>query len=134
MIIGHGIDLVEIARVSEALDRFGARFREKLFTPGERAYCEAQKDPAPHFAARFAAKEAAAKALGSGIGGQAGWQEIEVVRDSEGRPALRLSGHAAAFAREMGVERAHISLTHSRLLAQASVILEGRARGKDTAS
>ncbi|MBS0660815.1 MAG: holo-ACP synthase [Verrucomicrobia bacterium] len=125
MILGHGIDLVEIARVAEALERFGVRFREKLFTPAERAYCEAQRNPAPHFAARFAAKEAAAKALGSGIGGQAGWQEIEVVRDTDGRPTLRLSGHAARCAKDLGVERAVISLTHSRLLAQASVILEG---------
>lgn len=125
MILGHGIDLVEIARVSEALERFGARFREKIFTPAERAYCEAQRNPAPHFAARFAAKEATAKALGSGIGAQAGWQEIEVLRGEDGRPTLRLSGSAAACAQGLGVSRAVLSLTHTRQLAQASVILEG---------
>lgn len=125
MILGHGIDLVEIARVTETLERFGERFREKIFTPGERDYCQAQANPAPHFAVRFAAKEAAAKALGTGIGSHAGWQEIEVARDAEGRPGLRLTGAAAALAQEMGVKRALVSLTHSRGMAQASVILEG---------
>ncbi len=127
MIVGHGIDLVEIARIREILERFVARFREKIFTPDERAYCDAQRDPAPHYAARFAAKEAAAKALGTGIGGEAGWHEIEVRRDANGAPSLVLRGTALARMTELGARRSHLSLSHTGGHAIASVILEREA-------
>ncbi len=124
MIAGHGIDLVEIARIAEMLARFGERFREKTFTLAERTYCDSHRDPAPHYAARFAAKEAAAKALGCGIGAHCGWLEVEVNRDLEGAPTAHLSGTAAFRAAQKGIARVHLALSHSGGLAMASVILE----------
>src|SRR5438128_548725 len=94
-----GVDLIEVGRVAAAVERYGARFLERVFTRTELAYCGRR---APELAARFAAKEATAKALGTGIGA-VGWQEIEVVRDRSGRPGLALHGAAQALARERGL-------------------------------
>jgi holo-[acyl-carrier protein] synthase len=119
---GTGIDVVEVERISAAISRHGEPFLARIFTSGERAYCESRKNPAPHYAARFAAKEAAAKALGTGIGKHAGLHDLEVVTNSAGAPQLRLSGAAAAFASENGIAEIHISLTHTREYAAANAI------------
>ena len=124
MIVGSGIDLVEIDRIQRALDRFGSRFLDRVYTPAEQAYCVRRHNAAESLAARFAAKEAGAKALGTGISQGVNWLEIEVVRASGGRPDLRFHGRAAERAAGMRVAHAALSLTHSKLMAMASVILE----------
>lgn len=125
MVLGVGTDLIEIERVQASIDRFGERFLERLFTPGEIAYClRKKKNATESFAARFAAKEAGAKALGTGISRGISWQEIEVRRQPGERPTLHLSGRAAERAAAMGVQRVQLSLTHSRGLALAVVLIE----------
>jgi holo-[acyl-carrier protein] synthase len=123
-VLGLGIDLVEISRFRETMTRFGARLEQRLFTAGEKAYCEqtAQAHRAQHFAARFAAKEAWIKA--SGIAFR--WTEIEVVnRPGTGAPELRLHGRTAAAAREAGIGRVLLTLTHAGDLAIAHVLTLG---------
>jgi holo-[acyl-carrier protein] synthase len=126
MIAGTGIDIIEIERIEHSIERFGQRFLNRVYLPGEQAYCQRKKNAAESFAARFAAKEAAAKALGTGMSHGVNWREIEVVREPGGRPALRFHGRAALRAERMGVHHANLSLTHSTGLAMASVILESR--------
>jgi len=125
MVIGVGTDLMEIARIQQSIARFGERFLERVFTPSEIEYCQRKKNAAESFAARFAAKEAAAKALGTGISYGISWLEIEVNREPTGRPILTLTGRAAQRARQIGVTRASLSLTHSRETALAVVVMEG---------
>jgi holo-[acyl-carrier protein] synthase len=125
MVLGVGTDLIETKRIEESIDRFGKRFLERVFTEGEIAYCmRKKKNAAESFAARFAAKEAGAKALGTGISRGITWKELEVRREASGRPTLHLSGRAAEMAGGMGVRRVQLSLTHSRELAMAIVIVE----------
>lgn len=124
MIIGSGIDLVEIARIQQSLERYGPRFLNRVFTASEQAYCMRKRHAAESLAARFAAKEAAAKALGTGISRGVNWLEIEVVRESGGRPSIRFHGRAAEFASRLGVVHAALSLTHTASLSMASVVLE----------
>jgi holo-[acyl-carrier protein] synthase len=124
MITGSGIDLIEIARIQHAVDRFGSRFLDRVYLKAEQEYCLRKRNSAESFAARFAAKEAAAKALGTGMSYGVNWLEIEVVREPSGRPTLRFHGRAAQRAERMGVVHASLSLTHTGVLAAASVVLE----------
>jgi holo-[acyl-carrier protein] synthase len=124
MIIGSGIDLAEIRRIRQSMDRYGARFLDRIYTAAEQAYCSRKRNAAESFAARFAAKEAGAKALGTGISFGVTWQEIEVVRQPGGRPSLRFHGRAAQIAAQLGVTRSALSITHTAELAMASVVLE----------
>jgi holo-[acyl-carrier protein] synthase len=124
MIVGTGIDLIEIARIQNSVDRFGERFLNRVYTAGEQAYCLRKRSSGESFAARFAAKEAAAKALGTGISQGVSWLEIEVTREPGGRPGIRFYGRAAEIAARIGVSRAALSLTHTQELAMASVVLE----------
>lgn len=128
MIVGTGIDLVEIERIRQSVERFGERFLKRVYTAAEQAYCLRKKNAAESLAARFAAKEAGAKALGTGISHGVSWLEIEVVREPGGRPAIVFHGRAQEIARHRGVQAAALSLTHTRDMAMASVVLEG-ARG-----
>jgi len=125
MLIGTGIDLTEIPRIQNSIARFGNRFLDRIFTPLEKEYCLRKRNAAESFAARFAAKEAAAKALGTGISYGVNWLEIEVTREPSGRPGLAFHGRAAQIAAHLGVTNAALSLTHSGVLAMASVALEG---------
>jgi holo-[acyl-carrier protein] synthase len=125
MIVGSGIDLVEVQRIQHSLERYGTRFLNRIFTPAEQEYCLRKRASAESFAARFAAKEAAAKALGTGISHGVNWLEIEVVREPGGRPGVAFHGNAARIAARLGVSRAALSLTHIASLAAASVVLEG---------
>ena len=127
MIVGSGIELAEIARIEQSVERYGPRFLDRIYTAGEQAYCLRKRKSAESFAARFAAKEAAAKALGTGISHGVTWLEIEVVREPGGRPALRFHGRAAERAQRMGVVRTALSITHTRDLAMASVVVEDGA-------
>src|ERR1035438_2632286 len=124
MIVGSGIDLVEIGRIQKSVDRFGDRFLNRVYTEAEKAYCLRKRKGAESFAARFAAKEAGAKALGTGISFGVSWLEIEVVREPSGRPTLRFHGRAAQIAAGLGAARAALSITHTAALAMASVVLE----------
>lgn len=124
MIIGSGIDMVEIRRIQHSIDRYGRRFLDRVFTGDEQAYCLRKRNSAESFAARFAAKEAGAKALGTGISYGVSWLEIEVVREPSGRPTLRLHGRAAQIAARLGFARAALSVTHTAELAAASVVIE----------
>ena len=125
MVLGLGTDLIETRRVQESIDRFGERFLERIFTAGEIAYCLRKKrNAAESFAARFAAKEAGAKALGTWISRGVSWKEFEVQRAVSGQPSLSLSGRAAELAEAMGVKRVQLSLTHTRELALAVVVVE----------
>lgn len=125
MIVGLGVDTIEIARVRRSLDRYGDQFSRRIFTTGEIAYCEARKrGAAQSYAARFAAKEAAAKALGTGISRGISWQEIEVRRMPGCAPTLHFSGRAAQRAAELGAAHASLALTHGRESALAVVVLE----------
>ena len=125
MVVGMGTDLCEIGRVKKSIERFGERFLERIYTSGEIAYCMSKKGFAESFAARFAAKEAAAKALGTGISYGVSWKEFEVKRARSGKPSLELSGRAAELAESMGVTNITLSLTHTRDMAMAVVIMEG---------
>lgn len=124
MIIGSGIDLAEIGRIRQSMDRYGARFLDRVYTAAEQAYCRRKRNAAESFAARFAAKEAGAKALGTGISFGVSWREIEVVRQPGGRPTLKFHGRAAEIAARLGVVHSALSLTHTAELAMASVVLE----------
>ena len=126
MILGTGIDMVEIERIAHSIERYGGRFLARVYTPGEIAYCQRKRhNAAESFAARFAAKEAAAKALGTGIGFGVTWREIEVGREPAGRPLLLLHGRAAEIAKARGVRNASLSITHTGTASMAMVILEG---------
>ncbi len=113
MIVGTGIDLVEIERIQHSMDRYGKRFLDRVYTAAEQAYCLRKRKAAESFAARFAAKEAGAKALGTGISHGVNWLEIEVVREPGGRPTLRFHGRAAEIAARLGARRAALSITHT---------------------
>ena len=124
MIVGLGIDVVEMERVDALLERFGARARDRVFTPREIELAGAGAGAAASLAARFDAKEAAMKALGTGWSGGIGFADIELDRDPSGAPKLLLHGAAAARARELGATRFLVSLTHARTVASAVVVLE----------
>jgi holo-[acyl-carrier protein] synthase len=124
MIYGIGIDLVKVSRMEGVLQRWEERFRSKVFTPGEVAYCMRKKNPSPSFAARFAAKEAFVKALGIGIRRGVHWRNVEVKRGPLGRPVLSLHGLALEICRKEGIEGFHLSLTHDGDYAGAVVVLE----------
>lgn len=125
MIIGLGIDLVDIDRVVRMLAKGGDRFTSRLLTEGEWAYCSRMHSPATHVAARLAAKEAAFKALAGSLDARTiGWKEIEVVHDEHRRPGLVLHGRAQARVQELQVTRTLLSLSHSELTASAVVVLD----------
>ena len=124
MVLGIGSDLVEISRIAASIERFGERFLLRVFTPAEIAFCRRKRNAAESFAARFAAKEAGAKALGTGISHGIAWPEIEVKRQPGAKPTLHWSGRAAERAALLGVRHTSISLSHSRDLALAVVIVE----------
>jgi holo-[acyl-carrier protein] synthase len=125
MILGIGIDLVDIPRLERVLERHGGRAHERLFTAGEVAYCNAAARPGESYAARFAAKEAFFKAVRRGWGQGVTWTEVEVVSSSEGAPRLVLHGGARERAESLGARRMHLSLTHSGEVAAAFLVLEG---------
>lgn len=122
-IFGIGIDVVEVERVASSMAEFGERFISKIFTQTEREYCESQKRPAIHYAARFAAKEAVAKAFGTGIGKDLGWLDVEIRRRESGEPEVFLSGYGEDFAKKHHLTQIKISLTHAEHYAAANAII-----------
>lgn len=123
-VLGVGIDLVEVSRLEEAVQRHGERFLNRIFTEEEQRYCNSKAHAAQFYAARFAAKEAVAKAFGTGIGAELGWLDIEVRHNAAGGPEVRLQGKGTDLARARGVREVLISLTHTPSTAAASVILQ----------
>ena len=125
MILGNGIDLAEVERIREAMERYGERFSGRIYTPAEIAYVERKANRFERYAARFAAKEAGMKAIGTGWRHGIRWHDFEVANLPSGRPTLRLHGVAEEVARRMGVKSIALSLTHTREYGMAFVILEG---------
>jgi holo-[acyl-carrier protein] synthase len=125
MIVGTGIDIAEVPRIRQSIERFGERFLRRVFTEGEIRYCDSKMNRAERYAARFAAKEAAMKALGTGWNHGVRWIDCEVVRQPSGRPTISFHGKAAEFAAGLRVKNAALSLSHTAEQAIAQVILEG---------
>jgi len=125
MIIGLGIDIIEVNRIRSSFERFGEQFTRRILRPSEVEYCLSHKDPAPFFAARFAAKEAVSKAFATGIGAQLGWQDMEVLRYASGQPHVVLHGEGLALMRQLQGHRLHLSLSHTKEHATAVAVLEG---------
>ena len=124
MIVGIGIDLVEVTRIRREVERHGDGVLAEVLTPEELEYCRSMAKPFPSLAARFAAKEALFKALGSGKRGAMSWQDLTVRRDDRGKPELVLRGATAEAVRELAADRIHLSLTHTDDHALAAVVLE----------
>jgi holo-[acyl-carrier protein] synthase len=124
MIVGTGVDLAEVPRIRASIERFGARFTARIYTPLEIAYVERKANKYERYAARFAAKEAGMKAIGTGWRRGVTWQDFEVSNMPSGRPTLRLHGVAARIAEKLGVKHIALSLTHTAELGMAHVILE----------
>ncbi len=121
MIAGIGSDIVEIKRVREIIERRGQSFLERIFTHAEIGYCFLAKDASIRFAGRFAAKEAVLKALGTGLRGVR-WQDIEIVRDSFGKPMVRLTAGAASLAESQKITEIFLTISHSRNYAIAYAV------------
>jgi holo-[acyl-carrier protein] synthase len=124
MIVGTGIDITEVPRIAQSIERFGERFLRRIYTEGEIRYCESKANRVERYAARFAAKEAAMKALGTGWNHGVRWRDCEVVRMPGGRPTMSFHGKAAEFAAKLGAKNIALSLTHTKEQAMAQVILE----------
>ena len=124
MIVGTGVDIAETSRLEASLERYGERFKKKVFTPEEITYCDRFKNRAERYAARFAAKEAAFKALGTGWGRGVRWLDVEITHLPSGKPELVLTGRALEVAGELGVTRRSVSISHSDRYVVAHVILE----------
>jgi holo-[acyl-carrier protein] synthase len=124
MILGTGVDLAEVARIREAINRHGERFIRRIYTALEIAYVERKANRFERYAGRFAAKEAGMKAIGTGWKRGVRWQDFEVANLPSGRPTLRLHGEAARIADKMGVKNISLSITHTAQLGMAHVILE----------
>jgi holo-[acyl-carrier protein] synthase len=124
MIVGTGIDIAEVPRIRQSIERFGDRFLQRIFTPGEIRYCDSKMNRFERYAARFAAKEAAMKALGTGWNHGVRWRDCEVVRMPGGRPTIAFHGKAGEFAAKLGMKNAALSITHTAEQAIAQVILE----------
>ena len=130
MIVGTGIDVVEVPRLAAAIERFGNRFLQRIFTQGEIRYCQSKANRVERFAARFAAKEAAIKAIGTGWSRGVTWQDVEVKRSPGGRPTMVFHRRAAESFQKLGAARAHLSITHTEHSAMAQVILESEEAEK----
>ena len=125
MILGTGIDIIEVARIAASYEKFGERFVNRILLPDEIAYCLKHKNPAPFLAARFAAKEAISKAFGTGIGAALGWQDMEIRRKESGEPFVVLHGKGRELFAARGAKRLLVSLSHTDNYAAATAVLEG---------
>jgi holo-[acyl-carrier protein] synthase len=121
-IVAHGIDLVDRPRIEEMVKRHDERFLNRVFTPKEQAYAEANKDQIEKLAGRFAAKEAILKLMGTGWRGKIAWTDIEVVNSQTGRPEVTLSGEVEKLAKELGIKHISVSITHTANFAIASAV------------
>jgi holo-[acyl-carrier protein] synthase len=125
MILGVGIDIIEVARITASLERFGERFGQRILLPDEQAYCLSHKHPAPFVAARFAAKEAISKAFGTGIGAALGWQDMEIAHRQSGEPFVILHGKGEQLFKARKAKQILVSISHTQAYAAVVAILEG---------
>ncbi len=130
MIVGLGVDLIEIERVKRAHEKHGQRFIDRLFTTAEAKYCLRKSDPYPSLAGRFAAKEAVIKAFSHGFGGRWKWTQIEVVRALSGKPGLKLTGIMEKLRVQRKINSMHLTIAHSKRDATATVIFESDPKGR----
>ncbi|MGH7175986.1 MAG: holo-ACP synthase [Tepidisphaeraceae bacterium] len=122
-IVGHGIDIIETERIRRSVVEHGQRFLDRVFTGSEQTYCRRNhKRYFEHLAGRFAAKEAVLKVLGTGWRGGIAWTDIEILNEDSGQPRVHLSGECQRIARELGVARWHVSISHIETHATASAI------------
>jgi len=128
MILGIGIDIIEVARIQAAYEKHGQRFIERILRPAEIEYCLTHKIPGPFLAARFASKEAISKAFGTGICGQLGWQDMEVCRKPSGEPYVVLHDKALELMQQRGGHAIHLSISHTQVHATAIAILEAQGQ------
>jgi len=124
MVLGTGIDIIEVDRIRSSFEKYGERFVNRILRPGEIAYCLRHRDPGPFLAARFAAKEAISKSFGTGIGAQLGWQDMEVGRKESGEPFVILHDGGAKLLAERKARIVHLTLSHTKFYAAAMAILE----------
>ncbi|UPA28753.1 MAG: holo-ACP synthase [Verrucomicrobiota bacterium] len=122
-VLALGHDIVEIARIQAAYERYGRKFLDKVYSPQEQIYCLQQKNPYPSLAARFAVKEAVAKALGCGIGKRFTWKSVATTNDAHGKPQAFYDSLGKTLLQELGVQKTLLSITHTQTLASAVVIL-----------
>ena len=118
-VLGIGIDIIECARIGEMIEKHGEHFLQRVYTPGEIAYCSPRKAREQHYAGRWAAKEAVLKALGTGWAHGIQWTEVEVVNQVGGKPIIQLSGTAAKIAEQRGIQTMLISISHCKSYATA---------------
>ena len=124
MIVGTGIDIVEIGRIKHSIIKYSDRFKNKVFTQKEIDYCHSQADPAKHFAARFSVKEAVLKCFGTGMTGGILWKDVEVENKKSGQPTLKLYGKGKELFNQLNIKHIHISITHDKSYAVAHAIAE----------
>jgi holo-[acyl-carrier protein] synthase len=124
VILGTGIDIIEVERIASSYEKFGERFLNRILVAGEIEYCLSHKRPGPFLAARFAAKEAVSKAFGTGIGAQLSWQDIEVKRKESGEPYVIMHGNGLELMKQRGARMVHLTLSHTEKYAAAMAILE----------
>ena len=125
MILGTGIDIIEVARIAASFEKFGERFVNRILLPDEIKYSLDHRQPAPFLAVRFAAKEAISKAFGTGIGAQLGWQDMEICKKESGEPFVVLHGKGKKLFEARGAKRLLVSLSHTEHYAAATAVLEG---------
>ena len=121
-IYGIGVDIVETARIENSFTQLGDKFRDRIFTAAEVAYCDRMKNCSQHYAARFAAKEAVAKAFGTGFGSELEWTDVEIKRRTNGEPFVTLHGRGKATAAQRGITQIMISLSHADHYAAANAV------------
>lgn len=126
MILGVGIDIVHVERIKKAIERYGKRFIDRIFTEKEQAYCSEKANPFESYAARFAVKEAVFKALGKGWAECGGFTSVEVINDKLGRPEVVFNGKAGQFAESITSANVFVSITHDAGVTAAVVVLEGK--------
>jgi holo-[acyl-carrier protein] synthase len=126
MILGTGIDIIEVQRIAASHEKFGERFLQRVLLPEEIKYCLSHRVPGPFIAARFAAKEAISKAFGTGIGAQLSWQDMEIGRKPSGEPFVILHGPGQLLLQARGGTTVHITISHTQVHATAMAILEGK--------
>ena len=124
MIFGTGIDIIEVDRIKNSIQKYSDRFKKKIFTQKEIDYCHSQADPAKHFAARFTVKEAVLKCFGTGMTGGILWKDIEVGKLNSGQPFINLHGNGKKLFNQLNLKHIHVSITHDKTYAVAHAIAE----------
>ena len=124
MIFGTGIDIIEIDRIKNSIQKYSDRFKKKIFTQKEIDYCHSQADPAKHFAARFTVKEAVLKCFGTGMTGGILWKDIEIDKLNSGQPIINLHGNGKKLFNQLKLKHIHVSITHDKTYAAAQAIAE----------